>query len=155
MLLNMAHNQSLDPWCFTQLQWHPYEDAFNGTFITNNKCNGSCGGNQQTNVTWRKVLPLTHTAPHRSVAWSWTLSTSFLILCPDWISSHDTRLFLNFDFSTSTSSASFLFICPWSLFSALKLHEGIDLTAEQSGPYCIAFRKHLYHLVAESSGKVT
>lgn len=42
--LNMAHNQSLDPWCFTQLQGLPYAYALNGTFITNNKHNGSCGG---------------------------------------------------------------------------------------------------------------
>lgn len=47
--LNMAYNQSPDPWCFIQLPQLPYEWAFNGTFITNNKHNGSCGGKSTRN----------------------------------------------------------------------------------------------------------
>lgn len=40
----MADNQSPEPRCFIELRRHSYEYAFNGTFITNNKHNGSCGG---------------------------------------------------------------------------------------------------------------
>ena len=76
--LNMAYNQSPDPWCFTQLPRLPHEWAFNGTFITNNKHNGSCGGNQRVNVTRRKVWPSTHSVPPPSLASSWAaLRTSF------------------------------------------------------------------------------
>ena len=76
--LNMAYNQSPDPWCFTQLPRLPHEWAFNGTFITNNKHNGSCGGNQRVNVTRRKVWPSTRSVPPPSLASSWAaLRTSF------------------------------------------------------------------------------
>lgn len=67
MSLNMAHNQSLDPWCFTQRQRLPYKYAFNGTFITNNKHNGSCGGKSTSKCYMEKVLPLTCAVPHPSL----------------------------------------------------------------------------------------
>lgn len=67
MSLNMAHNQSLDPWCFTRRQQLPYKYAFNGTFITNNKHNGSCGGKSTNKCDMEKVLPLTHAVPHPSL----------------------------------------------------------------------------------------
>lgn len=65
--LNMAHNQSPDPWCFTQRQWLPHEYAFNATFITNNKQNGSCGGKSMSKHYREKGFAIN---PHRTPSFS-------------------------------------------------------------------------------------
>lgn len=133
--LNLALNQSPDPQCFAQLRWLPYQYAFNGTFITNNKHSGGCGGkNQQIDVTWKKPFPLTHTVPHLCLAWSWTAlyiplysvsRLNFFPRYPTFSISNISPLLL--------APGEFLLLGWWSLFTAQKLHEARDLCAQQDG----------------------
>ena len=78
--LNMACNQSPDPWCFTQLPRLPYEWAFNGTFITNNKHNGSCGGESMNKCYMEKGSAINPCGTPSS--------SCFILNCPPHLFSH-------------------------------------------------------------------
>lgn len=102
-MAKIAHNQSLNPWCFARLQRHHTRMHLTEHLSLITSIMVVVEGNGRRNVTWRKVLPLTHTAPRRSLALSRTMSTRLFSLCPDWISSHGSLLYLKFGISTSTS----------------------------------------------------
>lgn len=74
------------------------------------------GGNQRTNVTWKKVLPLTHAALHSSLAHLEPLATSLCTLSKLHFFLR-TPVFLPLELSASTSSSGL--ISPHWLMSIL------------------------------------
>lgn len=112
--LNMAHNQSLDPGCSTQPPRLPHEYAFNGTFITNNKQNGSCGGTSRKKCSMEKGFAINPSAPHPSLISSrTTLLISLHLVQTEFLSTAPQFFFLlNFLPSNSCSSADVHFSLP-------------------------------------------